>query len=57
MSTLQKFIREEEGADLIEYALLAGIISLGCALTLTNVATSLNSFFGHVNTTLAAIVP
>ena len=57
MSTLRKFIREDEGADLIEYALLAGIIAVGCMAALSSVAGSLSGVFTRVNTAVAALIP
>ena len=37
MKALLRFVREEEGQDLIEYALLAGFISLAATLAITAV--------------------
>jgi pilus assembly protein Flp/PilA len=50
-----RLIREEEGADLIEYALLAGLISLACVLALTSIGTNLSSLYGKINTKLSGI--
>ena len=43
-----RFVREDEGQDLIEYALLAAIISLGCVIALGLVGTALNGVWGDV---------
>jgi len=54
MTTLiTRFVGEEEGQDLIEYALLAGLISLVCVLTITNVGTKVSALWGQV----AAAIP
>ena len=55
MQTLLRLIDEDEGADLIEYALLAGLISLAAALTLTNVGTSITGLFTKISDTLSGI--
>ncbi len=38
-SLLNRFTREDQGQDLIEYALLAGFISLVAVVAITNVGT------------------
>ena len=38
-----RFVREEQGQDLIEYALLAGLISLASVLAITAVGTALRA--------------
>jgi pilus assembly protein Flp/PilA len=43
-----RFVREEQGQDLIEYALLAGLISLVCVVAITNVGTKVNALFVKV---------
>ena len=47
---IARFVREEEGQDLIEYALLAGFISLAVVAAVTQVGTSLNTLYGAVQT-------
>ena len=49
MKTLfNRFVREEQGQDLIEYALLAGLISLASVIAVTAVGTALDSKFTEV---------
>jgi pilus assembly protein Flp/PilA len=45
-----RFVREDAGQDLIEYALLAGFISLVAVAAITTTGTSLNTLFGNVST-------
>jgi pilus assembly protein Flp/PilA len=45
-----RFVREEEGQDLIEYALLAGFISLVCVAMITAVGGNLNTLYTAVST-------
>ena len=52
-ATLRKLLtrlgRDEQGQDLIEYALLAGFISLAVVTAVTNVGTSLNTLYQNVD--------
>jgi pilus assembly protein Flp/PilA len=52
---IYQFVRDDEGQDLIEYALLAGFISLVAVLAITNVGTGVNLVYGNVNAQVAAI--
>ena len=45
-----RFVREEAGQDLIEYALLAGFIALAATAAITSIGTSLNVLYDTVNT-------
>ena len=47
---IARFVRDEQGQDLIEYALLAGFISLAVVTAVTNVGTALNGLYGTVET-------
>ena len=47
-----RFVREEAGQDLIEYALLAGIVSLGCILAMTTLAGNIGATFDKVGSNL-----
>ena len=49
-SLVNRLIRETEGQDLIEYALLAGFISLAAVLAITNVGVGVNGVWGNVDT-------
>lgn len=45
-----RFIREDQGQDLIEYAFLAVFIALAVTVGLTAVKTSLNTQFTNIGT-------
>jgi Flp pilus assembly pilin Flp len=45
MNRIIRFIDDDQGADLIEYALLVGLIALALTGTLTNVKTSIGLMF------------
>jgi pilus assembly protein Flp/PilA len=47
-----RLMKEEEGQDLIEYALLAALIAVVVALVLPNLATAITATFNKVITAL-----
>ena len=49
-SMFVRFVREDAGQDLIEYALLAGFISLVSVAAITAVGTELNGLYNTVKT-------
>ena len=54
---LRNFVRNDEGQDLIEYALLVALISLVCVAALTAAGTNVNAIFTAIKDKLAAAVP
>jgi pilus assembly protein Flp/PilA len=52
MGSINRFVTDDRGADLIEYALLAGLISLACIATLTSVGTSITGLFTKISAKL-----
>jgi pilus assembly protein Flp/PilA len=52
MDRLISFVRKEEAQDLIEYALLVGLISLVAVAALQLTGTSINSIFTAITTKL-----
>ena len=52
---LKRFVREEAGQDLIEYALLAGFISLVAVVAITNVGTGVNAVYNNIDGQVQAI--
>ena len=49
-----RFVREEQGQDLIEYALLAGLISIVAIVGITAVGTAVSAKFTTVGASVAA---
>lgn len=43
MELLKKFWKEEDGQDLIEYALLAGVVSLAAVVGMTSLGAALQA--------------
>jgi pilus assembly protein Flp/PilA len=50
-----RFVREDQGQDLIEYALLAGFISLVAVAAITSVGTGVNSVYNNIDSQVGAI--
>ena len=49
-----RFVREEQGQDLIEYALLAGLISLASVVAITALGTAIQNKFIQVGNSVTA---
>jgi len=49
-------IHDESGQDLIEYALVAGLIGLGAVTAMSGLATKIGSAFSSVGSTLTSAV-
>ena len=52
---LRRFVLQDEGQDLIEYALLAGFISLIAVAAITSVGQGVNGVYGNINGQVALI--
>jgi pilus assembly protein Flp/PilA len=52
----KNFVNDESGQDLIEYALVAAVVSLGAVASLQPLAAEVGSVFSSVTTTLSAAV-
>jgi len=52
ISFLLDFLREEEGQDLIEYALLVALIALVCVAALTTAGSQVGTIFENINNRL-----
>ena len=54
IAAAQKFAAGEEGATLVEYGLLVGLIACVCIIAITNVGQSVKALFGVVNNALSS---
>jgi pilus assembly protein Flp/PilA len=54
VNTIKTFVRDEEGQDLIEYALLIALISLVCVVALTDAGKQVNNIFTSIKDKLTA---
>ena len=57
MDLITQFVREEDGQDLIEYALLCALIAVACIAAMTLLAGDINGLFGKIGGKLAGAVP
>jgi pilus assembly protein Flp/PilA len=53
-NTLVRFVREEEGASLAEYALLLGVITVALITVITLFRNSISNIFSKTTSTLNA---
>jgi pilus assembly protein Flp/PilA len=54
--TMVDFANDESGQDLIEYALVAGLIGLGAVVAMSGLATKIGSAFNAVGSQLTSAV-
>ncbi|HMB68717.1 MAG TPA: Flp family type IVb pilin [bacterium] len=52
MNTLKRFIREDDGQDMIEYALLASFISIVAIVALRAIGPLVNTIYTNIQTAL-----
>jgi pilus assembly protein Flp/PilA len=50
-----RFVRQEEGQNLVEYALLAGLVAIVAIAVLGEVGTNVNTIFTSVRDALAKV--
>ncbi len=55
VNTLLTLVHDDGGQDLIEYALLAGFVSLLVVGVVTNLGVVVNGIYGGIQTQVAAI--
>jgi pilus assembly protein Flp/PilA len=51
----KRFLKDNSGATMLEYAILAGLISVASIVIITTVGTDVSGVFGVVDTKLAAV--
>jgi pilus assembly protein Flp/PilA len=49
---IQKFIKEEEGATMVEYGLMLALIATVCITAVALIGTNANTMFGDIATDL-----
>ena len=52
-ATIERFLKDEEGASGIEYAMIAGMVAVVLATSSDSIRTSITSIFSKVSTSLA----
>jgi pilus assembly protein Flp/PilA len=53
---VNNLISDESGQDLIEYALVAALVGLGAVASMKSIATSINSAFTSISTSLTSAI-
>jgi pilus assembly protein Flp/PilA len=56
MNTLSRFIKDDNGADLVEYALIIGLVSLAAVGASTTIVDGIGQLFNNVNQALKGVV-
>lgn len=51
---VQSLIMQEEGQDLVEYALVVALIAFGAITAMSTLATNINTVFSNIGTTLTS---
>jgi pilus assembly protein Flp/PilA len=54
-SFVGSFVHDEEGQDLVEYAMLVALIALVCVIGVTAAGTSVNTIFGSIGGKIAGV--
>jgi Flp pilus assembly pilin Flp len=54
MKKLLQFVREDDGQDLVEYALLITFIALACIVGMQQLGTAINNKYQSISTSLAS---
>jgi pilus assembly protein Flp/PilA len=57
METLTRFIHEDDGQNLVEYALLAGLVALVVMTAVGSVGTSISGLYGRLAERINGIAP
>jgi len=52
MKTLRRFIREDDGQDMVEYALLASFISIVAIVAIRAIGPLVNTIYTNIQTAL-----
>jgi Flp pilus assembly pilin Flp len=54
MQMITRFIREDDGQDMIEYSLLAAFISIVAYVTVQSIGQDVSTIYGNVDTATGA---
>jgi pilus assembly protein Flp/PilA len=57
LKNLKNLVKDQEGQDLVEYALLFGLISLAAIVAITATGVSVNAIWTAISAALAGAVP
>jgi pilus assembly protein Flp/PilA len=54
---MTRFVHDESGADMIEYAFLAGLLSLACFLALSDIGANITGMFSKLGAKMTQVLP
>jgi pilus assembly protein Flp/PilA len=54
MKHLKKFLKDEQGQDLVEYALMAGFVAVAAGALMPNISSSISTIFSKLQSVLTA---
>jgi pilus assembly protein Flp/PilA len=57
MGVVMRLITDEQGADLVEYALLAGLVALAAIAGVDGVGATMRSLWEDLNTSIGQAMP
>jgi pilus assembly protein Flp/PilA len=57
LSVMLQILKDENGQDLIEYALVVALIAFAATAGMSSLATQINLAFNHMGTKLATYIP
>ncbi len=52
MNVVRDFLRDDQGQDLVEYALMAGFVAVAAGALMPNISTSISTIFSKVGSVL-----
>jgi len=55
MKKLLKIFRDEEGIEIVEWALMCALFALGCAVAIGLLSADVSTFFGSIGTYLTTL--
>jgi pilus assembly protein Flp/PilA len=56
LTYVKNFVREEEGATMVEYGLMVALIAVACIVVVGTLGGSLNTLFGEVDGKIPATI-
>jgi pilus assembly protein Flp/PilA len=55
LKPLTRFAKDDQGAAMVEYGLLVGLVAVVCIVGVTQLGTNINDVFCAINTAIAAV--
>ena len=55
LKKLTRFAKDDQGAAMVEYGLLVGLVAVVCIVGVTQLGTNINDVFCAINTAIAAV--